>query len=414
MAIAMGAVVSAGVSSSHSFIADDMAQRISQTLNNAVAVNAINPDLPTHILLSERIERNAARFLNAFRDGTRHMYAVKANPDNDVIRTLFESGVTSFDVASGAEIAQIRALLGKDATLYFMHPKKSDSDLALAFAEEVKGFVADSEHSLGKIVNHPSFDTNHHSVIIRIQLPKKAEENRAALPLDDKFGASKALAIALLKDCAAHTIADVGISFHVGSQMLNPLAYGEAIDLAAQYAQEAGVALTSIDVGGGFPAFEAYPHIDKPLYDLSVYAHHVEFALARNNLKHVKLITEPGRALVADAGYLVTRVMEVDNHRHAVYLNDGTYGSLFDAGKSIGFAFPVAVMNEDGVADNGATRTMTVQGVTCDSCDKLDGEWLLPASVKENDFLVFGLHGAYSQAMRSDFNGFGKSQTIIL
>ncbi len=413
MANAMGQALSADKLLANAFIQNDMAHILQRAISEAVKTGDINPDLSTHILLPERIANNAQRFLTAFREGTRHMYAVKANPDNDVLRVLFDSGVTSFDVASGAEIMQIRALFGKDATLYYMHPKKSDTDIDLAFREQVKGFVADSEHSLGKIINHASFDPAHHAIIIRIQLPKRGEDNRAALPLDDKFGAGKALAIALLQTCKERGVKDIGMSFHVGSQMLNPLAYGEAIDLVASYAVAAGVELSSMDVGGGFPAFEAYPHIDKPVFDLSVYAHHVEFALARNNLKDVNLITEPGRALVADAGYLVTRVMEVDKARNAVYLNDGTYGSLFDAGKSIGFAFPVAVMDmDDVVSDN--VQPMTIQGVTCDSCDKLDGQWLLPLSIEENDFIVFGLHGAYSQAMRSDFNGFGKSQTIIL
>lgn len=414
MVMAMGKTAAAENVSSAAFISNDMTARLFDIMKTNVHNHLVNPDNPVHILFKERISRNAKRFINTFRRGTQHMYAVKANPDDDVLRILHENGIRHFDVASGAEILQIRRLFGNDATLYYMHPKKSDTDISIAFSEKVKGFVADSQASLLKILEHPSFDPAMHEVIIRIQLPQRAESTKAALPLDAKFGATgKENAVSLFRECYNRGVINIGVSFHVGSQMLNPQAYGEAIDLAAGYARAAGITLSMVDVGGGFPAFEAYPHLDQPLFDLSVYEHHIEFALARNDLQHARLLTEPGRALVADAGYLVTRVIEVDHARRAVFINDGTYGSLFDAGKGIGFSFPVATFSLDQMNEN-ETSGWIIQGVTCDSCDKLANEWPLPHTINSNDFIVFGLHGAYSQAMRTDFNGFGKAQKILV
>lgn len=389
---------------------EDLRGRAVEQFLRAVASGALRPDAPTNILIPERLHHNATRFLNAFPEGTHHMYAVKANPSPDVLDHLFNAGIRHFDVASQGEIDLVRTRF-PEAVLYFMHPVKTMEDLDFAFAKNVKGFVVDCEDELEQLVTHPSFDVGRHSVIVRIVPPAPKKGQGAAMPLDKKFGATKAEAMTLLRACAAAGITDIGISFHVGSQQMHPAAYAEAIKLAASYAKKTGITLTSLDVGGGFPAFEAYPHIQGGVPALEFYVAHIERAMEQAGLQHVQLLTEPGRALVADAGILITRGQV---RRNGIHLNDGTYGGLYDAGEGIGFRFPTFAFNRKGEVLEGEMLPRTIWGPTCDSVDRLDGKWDVPVPFQSGDYMAFELTGAYSEAMRTGFNHKHESQTFIL
>lgn len=389
--------------------------RVLTAYNRAVEKGLIDPDVSTVVLDQEKIARNARRFMAAFPAGAKHMYAVKANPSPTVLRTLCKAGLTHFDVASRKEIALVRGICGNNAVLYYMHPKKSKSDIDFAFAQNVKGLVADSKASLEQILTHPSFDPSHHAVVIRLALPKNGA---AGLCLSGKFGAEADDAAALLRRCAEMGVIDIGVSFHVGSQNHDPQSYAHALDMAVRCARAANVDLSTIDVGGGFPAFAAYPHLGEAPH-IAAYAKSVEDARALHGLQNAKLLTEPGRALTADAGHLVTRIVELDKNKNAAYLNDGVYGGLFDAWDDVGFAnpegfaFPHYAFNEHGLI-GGPDREMTMFGPTCDALDVLSGHWRLPIAAETGDHVAFELMGAYSQALRSDFNGFGECQELTL
>lgn len=389
---------------------EDARGRAVEQFLRAVASGALQPDKPTNIVIPERLHQNASRFINAFPDDTKHMYAVKANPSPEVLDRLYTAGITHFDVASQGEIELIRTRF-PEAVLYYMHPVKTEEDLDFAFAKNVKGFVVDCTEELEQLVAHPHFDPAHHSVIVRIVPPTPKKGQGAAMPLDKKFGANKTEAMSLLRAAAAAGIADIGMSFHVGSQQMHPAAYAEAIKLAAGYAKRTGVKLTSLDVGGGFPAFESYPHIQGAVPALEFYVAHIERALQQAGLQDVQLLTEPGRALVADAGMLITRGQM---RRNGVHLNDGTYGGLYDAGEGIGFRFPTFCFNKQGQMLTGETLPQTIWGPTCDSVDRLDGKWDVPVAFNSGDFMAFELTGAYSQAMRTGFNHKHDAQTLII
>lgn len=385
-------------------------ESVATSFLRAVESGQLEADVPTSVILADKIVSNVRQF-DKFGKGAKHMYATKANPSPEVMKILFEAGITHFDVASGKEIASTRKLLGPSATLYFMNPIKSDTDIDLAFEYDVKGFVADSHKSLDKIVIHPDFDPAHHAVVIRVALPKS---EGAAVDLSGKFGAKPERAVELLQRCQQMGVADIGMSFHVGSENHDHSSYARAIDIVGACARQANVTLNTVDVGGGFPSFTTYAHFETPAPDFRFYVAQINSALKRNNLLDAQLLTEPGRSLVADAGVLVSRALMVDEDRNAVYLNTGTFGGLYDAGEAVGFGYATSAFNTNGQVE-GPIRDMTVFGPTCDSADVMAREWALPAALNDGDYLAIENLGAYGlEAMSSDFNGFGQYQTLVL
>jgi ornithine decarboxylase len=220
----------------------------------------------------------------------------------------------------------------------------------------------------------------------------------AGLPLSGKFGAAPEDAPALLKLARKHA-KRLGISFHVGSQCMDPADYETALGVVKNVmALIPRVKIDIIDVGGGFPS--AYPGMTPP--DLGLYMDAIQKGLSTLPASaHREYWCEPGRALVAESGSVIVRVdMRRDD---ALYINDGAYGSLFDAAH-LGFKYPVRLLR-DTPADLAAFR---LYGPTCDSVDHMPGPFFLPADVKEGDYIEIGQLGAYGATLRTGFNGFGK------
>ena len=194
-------------------------------------------------------------------------------------------------------------------------------------------------------------------LIVRLAMPKGA----AVLDLSGKFGAAPALAAALLRAARPYA-ARLGLSFHVGSQCLDPLAWRHALALVGEVIRDAGVAIEVIDVGGGFPV--AYPDVEPP--PLGAYFAEIEAGFERLGLPDARLWAEPGRALVAGGASVIVQVQ----HRRgdALYINDGVYGALADAG-ALGFRYPVRLIRPDGPRPAGASVGYSFFGPTCDSAD---------------------------------------------
>lgn len=357
----------------------------------AQALFARLPDLPMVCLRPAVATREARRFTAAFAGDV--LYAVKCNPDEAVLRALAAGGVRHFDAASIAEIRLVRRLFPL-AAIHFMHPVKARSAIAEAYREHgVRDFVLDSADELDKILA----ETGHAGdlgLVVRLALPKGG----ARLDLSGKFGAPAAEAAALLRRVAA-VAARTGLSFHVGSQCLDPTAWERALEIAGQVIAVAGVRLDIVDVGGGFPV--RYPDQDPP--PLADFIAAIDRGIARLALPaNCRLWCEPGRALVAAAQSLVVRV--IARRGDALYINDGIYGGLSDAGPQ-GFRYPCRLIRAGGRAA-AALAAFRFQGATCDSLDHMDGPFLLPADMGEGDWIEIGQVGAYGTCLRSGFNGF--------
>jgi ornithine decarboxylase len=343
-------------------------------------------------LIRPHAARRAARFFIEEFPG-RSLYAVKANPSPDLLRLLWESGVTHYDVASIAEVRLVAEIL-PDAVQCFMHPVKAEEAIEEAyFRHNVRTFSLDTIDELEKIVRATkgASDLN---LCVRIRV----SSDHSKLSLAAKFGAEPDEMKALL--LATRQAADaLGICFHVGSQAMTPAAYHEAMERVRAAIVEAAVTVDIVDVGGGFPS--VYPGMEPP--PLQAYFDVIARDFESLPISYsAELWCEPGRALCAEYASVLVRVEK--RRGDQLYINDGAYGALFDAAH-IGWRFPVKLVR----AEPSETRDMAFSfyGPTCDDLDHMAGPFLLPADIGPGDYVEIGMLGAYGCAMRTAFNGFG-------
>jgi ornithine decarboxylase len=354
------------------------------------------------------------RLLHGARWFTQHFpgevyYAVKANPSVHFLKSLWEGGVRGFDVASLTEVKLVSSLF-PNARLAFMHPVKNRSVIAEAyFVHGVRRFVLDSLGELEKIMSATNHATDL-TLVVRFAVASYG----SSLPLTGKFGVSADESTLLLQEsrkCGNR----LGISFHVGSQAMKPLAYDMALSLVADQIEAAGVTVDVVDVGGGFPSvydMEAPPPMEE--YMATVVASVQRLPAFAN----ASLWCEPGRALSAEGEGLLTRIEGVKSHgdKRAIYLNDGSFGALYDVIHEQ-WKYPCRVVTSTGAAaeqDESDLVPFAVYGPTCDSADKFPEPVMLPRSMVEGDYLEWGNIGAYGRCMATSFNGFGSYETVTV
>jgi ornithine decarboxylase len=333
-------------------------------------------------------------------------YAVKANPSAWVIETLAEAGIASFDVASIPEI-ELVTKHAPGARMAFMHPVKSRAAIAAAYFDHgVTTFALDTHEELAKILEATG-GARDLTLIVRLGVVAEG----ATYSLSGKFGVAMHEAPALLLATRRATQGKMGVSFHVGSQCMRPTAFQAAMAQANRAIIRAGVLVDVVDVGGGFPS--VYPGLLPP--DLEDYVDSIQRGFAEMSVhEDTELWCEPGRALVAEATSILTKV-EL-RKGDALYLNDGSYGSLFDAAH-MKWPFPVKLYRADGGQAEqveGALRPFRFYGPTCDSIDHMPGPFWLPEDVREGDYVEIGMLGAYGVAMNTRFNGFGDAETVAV
>jgi ornithine decarboxylase len=387
-----------------------------QPLTVAQAVALHRPEQPMHCVRPAVLVATARRFVQAFAGaaaggaaggaaaggaaaGGDVLYAVKCNPEPLVLQSLWQGGVRHFDVASPGEIRLVRKLL-PEAKLHYMHPVKARSAIRDAWHRDgVRDFALDGLDELAKILDEtgagPGSGPSDLGLMIRLAVPKGG----ALYDLSGKFGAERGEAVPLLR--AARAVARrVGVTFHVGSQCLTPAAYRRAIALAGETVAEAGVAVDVIDVGGGFPV--SYPGGGPP--PLDDYMNAIAGGVVGLGWPGTPALwCEPGRALVAPAVSLVVRVIR--RRGNELFINDGIYGSLSDAGIT-GFRFPARLVRPGAGPSAAADGEFILQGPTCDSADRMAGPFVLPDDVHEGDWIELGQLGAYGGCLRTGFNGF--------
>ncbi|MFN5351452.1 MAG: type III PLP-dependent enzyme [Alphaproteobacteria bacterium] len=358
------------------------------------------PSLPVYIHRPKVISNMAGNFLKNFPGEV--LYAVKTNPTEFALRELMASGITNFDVASIKEIKLIARLAKKfavKAELYFMNVVKSPEAIHEAyFKYGVRNFVLDSEVELIKILSSTK-GANDLNLFLRLSI----KNDYAEIPLFEKFGIDPTKAASNTTELMQKTrkyAYKFGIAFHVGSQCMHPTAYKNSIAVAMEAVKKAGVKLDVLDIGGGFPV--QYTGMLPP--PLNFYFEIIKKELKRQKLLGTtKIICEPGRALVAESGSILARVeLRKGNF---LYINDGTYGNLFDAGYPA-FNFPVRAIRNKGELEQEKIG-FSFYGPTCDSLDFMSGPFYLPKDIKEGDYIEIGQLGSYSTAMSSKFNGFG-------
>jgi ornithine decarboxylase len=358
----------------------------------------LRPEEPVHCICPAVLTATAQDFVAAFPGDV--LYAVKCNPDPAVLRALWAGGVRHFDCASPNEVLLVRQMF-PDAQIHLMHPIKARGAIREAWAHHgVRDFVLDSAAELAKILDETAATgvAGDLGLIVRLAMPKGG----AVLDLSGKFGAEGAEAVTLLRAARPHA-ARLGVAFHVGSQCLDPLAWRRALRLTGDMIAAAGVAIDIVDVGGGFPV--AYPDVEPP--PLGAFIAEIEMGFEQLGLPQARLWAEPGRALVAGGGSVVVQVQA--RRGDALYINDGVYGSLADAG-ALGFRYPVRCVRPAGAPRSDVERGFCFFGPTCDSADMMRGPFFLPADIDEGDWIEIGQLGAYGACLRTGFNGFDRAR----
>jgi ornithine decarboxylase len=368
----------------------------------AAAIAKQRPVQPVTLLRPHAAQRAARYFVEKFPG--RSLYAVKANPSPDLLKILWDAGISHYDVASIGEVRLVRGTLPQ-AVQCFMHPVKAEEAIAEAYFDHgVRTFSLDTIDELDKIVRAtatdgvPASDLN---LLVRIRV----SSDHAKLSLASKFGADPRDVSTLL--FATRQAADaLGICFHVGSQAMTPAAFAEAMTLVRQAIVEAAITVDIIDVGGGFPS--SYPGMEPPPMDTYFSVIHAAFEALPISYS-AELWCEPGRALCAEYASVLVRVEK--RRGDELYINDGAYGALFDAAH-IGWRYPVRLVRQT----ESRTRPMpfSFYGPTCDDIDRMAGPFELPGDVGVGDYIEVGMLGAYGCAMRTQFNGFGIVDSAIV
>lgn len=335
------------------------------------------------------VRQNYEEFIKAF--GGDVYYAMKANPSEYVIRTLWEAGITGFDVASLAEIETIRNLIPNSPLLY-THPIKTSFDILRSHKDfDLKIFSIDCKGELLKL--HDLLPANEVEVLIRVKTPIFGAT--AMQQLDKKFGAHSDIANALIQQ-AKHLGFKTGICFHVGSQQEARNAHLLAIKYLVDVLDIARGDISTLSIGGGFPA--SYT-LGSPTEFQKIIPNVASIKASFPIFGDTNIVAEPGRCLVADTTHSEVTVVAVDGNR--LFINDGVYGGLMDCGIAQ-MRFPITHKTK-GV--NTSLEKFTIFGPTCDSLDVLPGTYFLPHDTQAGDTLIVNNTGAYGSVLSQNFNG---------
>ena len=354
-------------------------------------INQLKPEKPIYCIRKKSIQIASRNFQEKFPGDV--LYAVKTNPHPEVLKTIVASGITDFDVASIEEIEAIQKV-NPYAKCFFMHTIKSRESIEKAYFKfGVKTFSLDTKDELIKIINSTK-QAKDLELFIRVSVSNE----HAEIDLSKKFGALTSEAIGLLR-LAKQYAKKIGLSFHVGSQCMHPISYTKGIAEIGNIIKKTNIIPDYINVGGGFPTI--YP--DLIPQSLDNFFEEIKNGIINLKLEKLpKIICEPGRAIVAESGSTIVRVNL--RKKQKLYINDGTYGTLFDAGTP-NIVFPSRLIKNKKVISKKLTA-FDFYGPTCDSMDYMKGPFLLPNNIKENDYIELGQLGAYGLTFRTQFNGF--------
>ena len=358
-------------------------------------IAARRPDRPVAFFCPRALMSCAERFLDGFPG--RVTYAVKANPDAEVLTNLHLAGIRAFDVASPAEIDLVRRF-APGAAMHYNNPVRSPDEIAHAAAAGVASYSVDCLQELEKLAGSVPAASE---IAVRLKLPVSG----AAYDFGSKFGATA-------EDCEAllRRVVELGLrpsmTFHPGTQCTAPRAWVQYIDACAAIAGRAGVTIQRLNVGGGFPSDRGDSPRLEPIFAAIRKATRAAFDTAP------EVLCEPGRAMVAESVTLGLRVKAV-RPDGTVFLNDGIYGGLAELRDDMPNR-RITALSPDGKERQGKAVARIVFGPTCDSLDRLPGEVALPGDLVEGDYVLFRGMGAYAAAITTRFNGYGRLDPVTV
>ena len=354
-------------------------------------VNQLKPTEPVYCIRKKSIQLASKFFQKQFPGKV--LYAVKTNPHPTVLKTLVDSGINNFDIASIKEIEAIKNI-NPSAKCSFMHTVKSRESINEAyFKHGIRAFSLDTKDELIKIL-----ESTNQAKDLELHVRVAVSNEHAEIDLSKKFGALTSEAIGLLRLTKQYA-KKIALSFHVGSQCMHPISYSKGISELKYIIKKTKIIPDIINIGGGFPTI--YP--DLIPQSLETYFKEIKKGLDDLDLEKLpEIICEPGRAIVAESGSTIVKVNL--RKKQKLYINDGTYGTLFDAGVP-NIIYPSRLITSGRIISKKLT-SFDFFGPTCDSMDYMKGPFVLPNNIKENDYIELGQLGAYGLTFRTQFNGF--------
>ncbi|NTU42523.1 MAG: type III PLP-dependent enzyme [Nitrospirales bacterium] len=357
---------------------------------------ALSDERPPYLLMDKEIMAGKIAVIGKNIRNSRVFYAVKANPDIEVVRFLNTLGV-GFEIASEGEL-QILANLGVDPErIITSHPVKTLKFLDQAVAYGVKYYSYDSAAEVEKMARYAPGS----NVYVRLVVPNEGSE----WPLSKKFGVEVDEALDLLVMAKEKGLNPVGLTFHVGSQCSNVYNWSNALDKARHLydmAEEKGISLRMINMGGGYPI-----RYTKSVVDIPTIEQKVDAVLKQRFSDDVEIFLEPGRAVVGDAGVWVSSVVGKAKRgdENWLYIDVGVFNGLMESIGGIKYTYVVGSRNEP--------KVWTISGPSCDSFDVIDKGVELPEPEVGNRVLILSC-GAYTISYASEFNGFSIPKTILI
>jgi ornithine decarboxylase len=340
------------------------------------------------LILDTAIVREKLRRFRSAMPRVRPHYAVKANPDRRVLKALVQEGA-GFEIASTAELDLLLTLGVPAEEIFFSNPMRSRETNATAAAKGVRWFVVDSVDELRRV--HSVEPTA--QMYLRIATPNIGSD----WPLSGKFGAGAGETREIIATAAKLGADLAGVTFHAGSQCRNPENWRVGIEKARTVFDamfKAGLKPRLLDIGGGFPV----RHV-KPIPSIEVIGGVINEAL-KAFPEEVRVIAEPGRYLVSDAGYFVCRMLGTATRggKRWMHWDAGLFGGVIETTEGLKYKIRTD--------RSGPDIPWHVAGPTCDSVDVILHDEPLPSDLQEGDFIYIRNAGAYTTAYASEFNGF--------
>jgi len=357
---------------------------------------ASTDEYPPYLLMDRDVIDEKLRLIGKNIRNAKVFYAVKANPDREVLRFVNELGV-NFEIASEGELRMLSSLGVSKDRIISSNPVKSTKFLAEAVSYGVTRFAFDSRSEVDKMSVHAPGS----ELYVRLTVPNEGSE----WPLSKKFGVEIDEAVELLQYAREKGLRPAGLTFHVGSQCTNIYNWDMALDKARQLwnrAAEKGIQLRILNIGGGYPI-----RYTRDVAGIETIEHKINDVFTRKFPEDIEVHIEPGRAVVGDAGVFVSRVIGKAERgdENWLYIDVGVFNGLMESVGGIKYQYFVDSRNEP--------RKWTIAGPSCDSFDVIDHEVELPEPLVGDTVLILSC-GAYTISYASEFNGFAIPKSILI
>ena len=367
-----------------------------KTWNKVLSYIASSDEAPPYLLIDKDVVKEKVSIIGRNIRNSKVFYAVKANPDMEVLRFLNSLGV-GFEIASEGELQILAALGVGPERIITSNPIKTLKFLEKAVPYGISYFAYDSIAEVEKLARYaPGCN-----VYVRLSVPNEGSE----WPLSKKFGVEPDEAVELLLYAKKKGLNPVGITFHVGSQCNNVYNWNAAIEKAKELweiAEQNGIKFSMLNIGGGYPI-----HYTKNVVDVETIEKKIDLAISKKFSKDVVIFIEPGRSVVGDAGVFVSTVIGKAKRgdENWLYIDVGVFNGLMESIGGIKYVYVVGSRNEPG--------KWTIAGPSCDSFDVIDRDVILPEPEVGNRILILS-SGAYTISYASEFNGFSIPKTILI